>query len=67
MFSLICRRLNKTNKQNQARRIREEIASCQRRGEGWGEMDEEGQRIQTSSYRIGQQRGRDAQHGDYSQ
>ena len=38
------------------------------RGRGWevGKVDEGGQKVQTSSYKINKSRGCNVQHGDYS-
>ena len=40
------------SKQKQAQRYWEQIGGCQRQGVGVGEMDEDSQKVQSSSYKI---------------
>ena len=61
MISLICRMLKKQNKTKLI--DREQIGGCHRWGVGrWG-VGEEGQKVQTCSYKSW---GCNVQHGDYS-
>ena len=56
---------SKKNKK-QIHRNRDQICGCQKQGGGVGELDEGGQKVQTSGYKINKYWGYNVQYDDYS-
>ena len=56
----------KKKKKNQIYEYREQTSGCQKQGQGVSKMDEDGQKVETSSCKINKSWGCNVQHGDCS-